>query len=166
MARRPVIGVMGAGDGARPQDIAMARDLGAAVAREGWVLLSGGRDAGIMDAVNQGARAAGGLTIGVLPTADTSHLSDAVDVAIVTGMGSARNAINVLSSDVVIACGVGGAGTASEIALALKSKKPVILLNDSEESRRYFAGIGGARVSAAETVEQAIALTRGLLSTR
>jgi len=166
MARRPVIGVMGAGDGARPQDIAMARDLGAAVAREGWVLLSGGRDAGIMDAVNQGARAAGGLTIGVLPTADTSHLSDAVDVAIVTGMGSARNAINVLSSDVVIACGVGGAGTASEIALALKSKKSVILLNDSEESRRYFAGIGGARVSVAETVEQAIALTRGLLSTR
>lgn len=166
MARRRVIGVMGAGDAARPQDIALARDLGAAIAREGWVLLSGGRDAGIMDAVNQGAHAAGGLTIGVLPTADTSHLSDAVDVAIVTGMGSARNAINVLSSDVVIACGVGGAGTASEIALALKSKKPVILLNDSEESRRYFAGIGGARVSAAETVAQAIVLARGLLSAR
>jgi predicted Rossmann-fold nucleotide-binding protein len=81
-------------------------------------------------------------------------------------MGSARNAINVLSSDVVIACGVGGAGTASEIALALKAKRPVILLNDSEDSRRYFAGIGGTRVSAAETVEQVISLARGLLSAR
>ena len=165
MARRPVIGVMGAGYGARPQDMILARDLGAAVAREGWVLLSGGRDVGIMDAVNQGARSAGGLTIGVLQAADTKHVSDAVDIAVVTGMGSARNAINVLSSDVVIACGVGGSGTASEIALALKSNKPVILLNDSEASRRYFSGIGGALISVADTVEAAIARARDLLAT-
>jgi hypothetical protein len=159
-----VIGVMGAGYGARPQDMVMARDLGAAVAREGWVLLSGGRDIGIMDAVNQGARAAGGLTIGVLRAGDTRQVSDAVDVAIVTGMGSARNAINVLSSDVVIACGVGGTGTASEIALALQSNKPVILLNDSEDSRRYFSRIGGALLSTADTVEAAIAQARDLLA--
>lgn len=42
----------------------------------------------------------------------------------------------------------------------------MILLNDSEDSRRYFAGIGGTRFSAAETVEQAISLARGLLSAR
>jgi len=40
------------------------------------------------------------------------------------------------SSDVVIACGM-GAGTASEIALALKGNKKVILLND-EESKCFF----------------------------
>jgi predicted Rossmann-fold nucleotide-binding protein len=42
-------------------------------------------------------------------------------------MGSARNCINVLSSHVVVAC-PGGAGTLSEIALALKYGKKVILL--------------------------------------
>jgi len=43
-------------------------------------------------------------------------------------MADARNLINVLSSDVVVAC-PGSAGTVSEIALALKNSKPVILLN-------------------------------------
>jgi predicted Rossmann-fold nucleotide-binding protein len=43
-------------------------------------------------------------------------------------MGSARNVINVLSSHVVVAC-PGGSGTISEIALALKYGKTVILLN-------------------------------------
>jgi len=166
MARRPVIGVMGAGDAARPQDIDLARALGAAVANEGWVLLSGGRDAGIMDAVNQGAHAAGGLTIGGLPTADTSPLSEAGDVAIVTGMGSARNASSVVARDGVMAWGRGGGGRGAETGRALKSKRPVILPNDGEDGRRYFSGIGGARVSAAETVEQAIALARGLLAAR
>ena len=49
-------------------------------------------------------------------------------------MGSARNCINVLSSQVVVAC-PGGMGTLSEIALALKYSKPVILLNYEEEKR-------------------------------
>src|SRR6185503_1104713 len=120
MKRAAVVGVMGAGDGARAEDLKTAFQLGKAVAENGWVLLSGGRNAGVMDAVNKGAKSAGGLTVGIVPEANKNSLSDAVDVGIVSGMGSARNYINVLSSDVVIACGHGGAGTASEIALALK----------------------------------------------
>jgi uncharacterized protein (TIGR00725 family) len=53
-----------------------------------------------------------------------------IRVPILTGMGSARNTINVLSSRVVVACH-GGAGTISEIALALKHGKPVILFGIS-----------------------------------
>jgi predicted Rossmann-fold nucleotide-binding protein len=45
----------------------------------------------------------------------------------VTGLGDARNAINVLSSHVVVAL-PGGPGTVSEIALALKAGRPVVLL--------------------------------------
>ena len=164
--RRAVIGVMGAGDNARPEDVATALELGEAIAREGWVLLSGGRNAGIMDAVNRGAKKAGGLTVGVVPGHDKSALSDAVDIGIVTGMGSARNYINVLSSDVVVACGHGGAGTASEIALALKSAKPVVLLNDRPESGRYFAAIAGSLVHVADSVAGAVAMIRALLSPR
>jgi hypothetical protein len=65
--------------------------------------------------------------IGILPDADTSRAAPDLDYAIVTGMGDARNLINVLTSDVVIAC-PGGAGTLSEVALALKNGKRVILL--------------------------------------
>lgn len=163
--RRFVIGVMGAGDAARQSDVGCAFELGKLIAQQGWVLLSGGRNNGVMDAVNKGAREANGLTIGVLPTGDRASLSEAVDVAIVTGMGSARNNINVLSSDVVIACGVGGAGTASEIALALKAKKPVILLNGSDESRDFFKTIGGAAVHEADGARQAIEIAKALVAT-
>ena len=163
--RRLVIGVMGAGDAARQSDVGHAFELGKLIAQQGWVLLTGGRNNGIMDAVNRGAREAKGLTIGILPTKDRASLSEAVDIPIITDMGSARNNINVLSSDVVIACGVGGAGTASEIALALKAKKSVILLNGSFESIAFFRKIGGAAVHEAETAQQAMEIAKKLLST-
>jgi uncharacterized protein (TIGR00725 family) len=126
---------MGAGENARAIDIRNAFALGSAIADEGWIVLTGGRNRGVMDAVNKGAKASGGLTVGILPTKDRRTISGAVDVAIITDMGSARNNINVLTSDVIVACGVGGAGTASEIALALKSNKFVVLFNSSKESR-------------------------------
>jgi len=39
------------------------------------VLLTGGRNVGVMDAASLGAKAANGLTIGILPTDDTSAMS-------------------------------------------------------------------------------------------
>ena len=83
---------------------------------------------GVMDASARGAHEAGGLTIGILPDADLNRASQYLDIPIVTGLGSGRNNINVLSSDVAIACH-GGAGTLSEIALAVKAGKPTILLD-------------------------------------
>ncbi len=141
----------------------MAFELGKLIAQESWVLLSGGRNAGVMDSVNKGAKAAGGLTVGIMPTKDERMISDAVDIPIITDMGSARNSINVLSCAVVIACGVGGAGTASEVALALKAKKRVILLRDTKESQMFFRKIGGNLLHTVETPEHAIALVKELL---
>jgi hypothetical protein len=164
MMRAAVVGVMGAGENARTEDLKTAFQLGKSVAENGWVLLSGGRNTGVMDAVNKGAKSVGGLTIGIVPDANKNMLSDAVDIGIVSGMGSARNTINVLSSDVVSACGRGGAGTASEIALALKSKKPVILLNDRSESVAFFNSIGGGLIHSTKNVVDTIALVRTLLA--
>jgi uncharacterized protein (TIGR00725 family) len=158
MPRRFVVGVMGAGDRARESDLALAHQLGAAIAAKGWILLSGGRNTGVMDAVNRGAHEAGGLTIGILPDNNRSAASEALDVAVVTGLGSARNYVNVLSSDVVVSCGAGGAGTASEIALALKAGKPVVLLRDRPESKAFFGAIGNGLVRTAENVEDGIEL--------
>lgn len=157
MPRRPVIGVMGAGGGASPRDCALAEALGTEIARRGWILLCGGRAAGIMDAAARGARSIdGALVIGVLPgDRDDESVSTHLDIAVFTGMGNARNAINVLSSDVVVACGTGGAGTASEVSLAIKSGRPVVLLAPSEELAGFFRSLD-PRVAIAANVPEAI----------
>jgi uncharacterized protein (TIGR00725 family) len=121
-----IIGVMGGGS-ATTADLQAAYDLGAQIAEQGWTLLNGGRNAGIMAASAKGASEKGGVTIGILPDAEPSASAPHIQIPICTGMGSARNMINVLSSDVVVAC-PGGTGTISEIALALKHGKTVITM--------------------------------------
>lgn len=58
---------MGAGDRATPQDLEIAYALGQKIAEQGWILLTGGRAVGVMDAASRGAKQANGLTIGILP---------------------------------------------------------------------------------------------------
>jgi hypothetical protein len=154
---------MGEGENATPQAIAWARRIGALIAKQGWVLLSGGRNAGVMDAVSAGAHQAGGMVVGVMPKSDTKEASEFLDIAIVTGMGSARNNVNILSSDVVIACGNAEAGTLSEIGLAFKAGKPVVFLTEDAEARRFLERIGRGLLHPAHTPDQAIALVQGLL---
>ncbi len=159
MSRRPVIGVMGGGEDASPAAVALAERLGERVAAEGWVLLTGGRDAGVMAAASRGAkRIPGSLTVGVLPSASGGVAPD-VDVAIFTGMGNARNAINALSSDVVVAIGVSGVGTASEVALALKAGKPVILVAPTAQAKAFFLSLSPTTPVVA-SAEDAIAIIR------
>ena len=142
--RRPVIGVMGAGEPS-PASRTAARELGRFIAERGWILLTGGRPEGVMAAASAGAKEVpGSLTLGILPGSSSGEGPD-VDIAVFTGMGEARNVINVLSSDVVVGCGVEGPGTISEIALALKAGKPVILLGASAPARELFAEIGPPR---------------------
>jgi len=162
--RKIVVGVMGAGHGARPSDVALAERLGELIAREGFVLLTGGRGVGIMAAANRGAkRVPSSITLGVSPSrrapaeAEEEPLPD-IDIEIFTGMGDGRNVINVLSSDVVIACGAGGAGTASEAALALKSNRPLVLLSPTPEARAFFESLG--KVYVAESADDALELVR------
>ena len=97
---RYIVGVMGPAK-ARKKDVDNARVLGELIARREWVVLTGGRDVGVMDAACQGAKKVpGSLTIGVLPSA-RERVSKYVDLAIITEMGNARNNVNVMSSNVV-----------------------------------------------------------------
>jgi uncharacterized protein (TIGR00725 family) len=80
---------------------------------------------GVMEAAAEGAAAAGGTVIGILPTADAADANAYVAIPVVTGMGEARNAIIARSADAMIAIG-GSYGTLSEIALALRFGVPVI----------------------------------------
>jgi uncharacterized protein (TIGR00725 family) len=155
---RTCIGVMGSGENGDAELLQMARDLGQAIAQQGWVLINGGRSSGVMDASALGARTAGGLVIGILPDESAARASRHLDVAIRTGMGDARNYVNVLSSDVVVAMR-GGAGTISEVALALKAGRTVVALDwDLGPIFEHFRRVG--KLLEAMDVEQALTLVR------
>lgn len=154
---------MGAGR-ASERALAAARELGRRVAEEGWVLLTGGRPLGVMAAANAGAKeVAGSLTLGIIPSV-SGGVSGDVDLAVFTGLGDARNVVNVLTSDVIVACGVEGPGTASEVALALTADKPVILLCATDAAATFFRSVAGeGRLLEADTPAEAVRLIRELL---
>jgi uncharacterized protein (TIGR00725 family) len=158
--RHVIIGVMGGGR-ADARQTEMAFRLGQLIAAQGWVLLNGGRCAGIMDASARGACEQGGLTVGILPDADARGVSPHIQIPILTGMGSARNIINALSSHVMVAC-PGGAGTLSEIALALKHGRPVILMG-MEVGDLFSAYWTSGQLKKAATPEEAIVAIKSYL---
>ena len=111
----------------------LAREVGWEIARRGAVLVCGGRG-GVMEAACQGAKEAGGTTVGILPGTERQEANPYVDLPVVTGLGEARNAIVVRTADTVIAVS-GGYGTLSEIGLALKMGRPVVGLGTWELCR-------------------------------
>ncbi len=157
--RRIIVGVMG-GAQVTVAESEMARRLGGLIAQRGWVLLNGGRNNGVMAASARGAKEHGGTVIGILPDRDTHQASPDLDYAIVTGAGDGRNLFNVLSSDVVIAC-PGSLGTLSEITLALKNGKPVILLGREVTPFERFRDEG--RLFVAGNPQEAVELVADLL---
>ena len=131
------------GSGTREHD-ECARPLGRLIASLGANLLTGG-GGGVMRAVSRaytdygGAR---GSCIGVLPCASAAertslkpgYPNEFVEIVIRTHLpfsgergtdDLSRNHVNVLSSDAIVAL-PGEAGTLSEIALALRYRKPIV----------------------------------------
>lgn len=89
-----------------------------------------------------------------------------VELAIRTHLGArgddgsgirSRNHINILSSDVVIAL-PGSAGTASEVELAIRYRRPLILLGDTARAERL-----SVPVPSTESVDEAVEFVRRTL---
>jgi uncharacterized protein (TIGR00725 family) len=110
---------------ATPGELEAAYATGRAIAGNDAVLVSGGLG-GVMEAACRGAQEAGGTTVGILP--GTEDGNPYLDITIRTGLGHARNVLVVQSADAVIAIG-GSYGTLSEIAIALKTGRPVYGIN-------------------------------------
>jgi hypothetical protein len=149
------IAIIGSSDKVSPEVEQMAEELGRGIARSGAILISGGRK-GVMEASCRGAKKENGLVVGILPkTSDQAN--QFVDICIVTDMGDARNVLNVNSADAIISV-CGGAGTLSEIALALKAGKKVIAMRLSGGVSSMMAGktIDGREVLSAENVIEAL----------
>jgi len=152
------IAVCGPGE-ASAGELALAEAVGRLLAEQGCTLVCGGLD-GAMAAASRGARQAGGATIGIIPGYDESAANPWIDHVICTGLGQARNALVVATGHAVIAVG-GGWGTLSEIALAARLGRPVVLLGGwagllkSAEGRAKLAELGG-EIVIVETPEAAV----------
>jgi uncharacterized protein (TIGR00725 family) len=120
------VAVIGPGDAAAEEDAALARQVGRLLAARGAVVVCGGL-AGVMAAACEGAADGHGLSVGLLPGRDRGAANPHLSVALPTGLGELRNGLVVGASDAVIAIG-GSWGTLSEIALAMRTGKPAVIL--------------------------------------
>jgi uncharacterized protein (TIGR00725 family) len=112
----------------------LAQDVGKQLAEKGFVIICGGLG-GVMEAACRGAKDAGGLTIGILPSDDPHDSNSFVDIPIATGMGIGRNIIIVRSAQAIVAVN-GSYGTLSELAFAMQLNKPVVGLETWDVSDR------------------------------
>lgn len=102
----------------------IAQEVGALIAKEGWILICGGKT-GVMEAACKGAKENGGLTVGILPESDSKDANAYLDVKLPTGLGYARNFLVVRAADAVIAID-GEYGTLSEIAFTFNDPRPIV----------------------------------------
>jgi uncharacterized protein (TIGR00725 family) len=151
MAESPrQVAVCGDGDPKTPHAEA-ARTAGRLIAEAGAVLLTGGMT-GVMAAASEGARAAGGLVVAVLPGGSTAAALAPAQVRIATGAGEARNVVLVRSADAVVAIG-GAFGTLSEIAIARKLRVPVV---GYQTWQAPVPGTGEPLLQQCDSIEEAV----------
>ena len=122
-SRRPQATVIGDSD-ATSELCSSAEQIGEMLARLGITVITGGRG-GVMEAACRGAAKAGGTTVGILPSSEMNDANPWCSVVIPTGLGDARNIVNVLAGDFVIALG-DSAGTLSEVCFAWIHGKPIL----------------------------------------
>jgi uncharacterized protein (TIGR00725 family) len=128
---------------------ASAEEVGRLLAGRGCTVVTGGLDE-VMSAAHRGAKAAGGVTLAILPGENREAANRWADHVVVTGIGHARNLAVAASGDAVIAIG-GSYGTIAEMALALRLGRRVVALEGAPE-------VDGALVAAtpSEAVELAL----------
>jgi uncharacterized protein (TIGR00725 family) len=169
-ARRPQATLIGDSDAA-PEQRRLAAAVGGLVADLGMTLVTGGRG-GVMEAACRAAVAAGGTTIGILPSAQMDEANRWCSIVIPTGLDHARNAITALAGDLMIVIG-GGAGTLSEIAFAWLYGRPIMTLAGSggwadeavrhaPDARRTSTITACADLAALEAAIRQICNARGL----
>ena len=126
----------GARPGNRPAYTSAARETGAMLAANGWRLVYGAGDVGLMGEVARAAQTAGGATMGVIPThlmAREQGRRDLTQVVITENMHE-RKKVMFMNSDAVVVL-PGGAGSLDEFFEVLTwaqiglHRKPIFLLN-------------------------------------
>lgn len=143
----------GAHDPVDVATLAAAYEVGQGIAAGGAALVSGGTN-GVMEAASKGARDNRGLTIGVLPGTNRGDANPYVDIALPTGLGTARNMIYTRACDAVVMVG-GGAGTLNELTVAYQAGTPIVIVEGSGgwADRIRAVLVAGRFLDERETVE-------------
>ncbi len=126
----------GARNGHDPAYQHAATDLGQAIAREGWQLVYGAGDVGLMGAVARAMQTAGGDTLGVIPVHLLQMEVGKTDLTrfVVTETMHERKKVMFMNADAIIVL-PGGAGSLDEFFEVLTWRqlglhaKPILLLN-------------------------------------
>ena len=101
-----------------------ALHAGKIAAELGLTVLTGGLS-GVMERAAEGAKLAGGETVGILPGSDHNDGNLFLDLVLPSGIGIARNVLIATACDFMLAL-PGGTGTLEELCFALDYERPVI----------------------------------------
>ncbi len=119
-----------------PNALAKAKELGAEIARQGGILVSGATT-GFPLWSAMGAKEAGGISIGLSPAAtEREHTEvyklpvDYMDILIYTGFGYPMRDILLTRSTDAVFIGCGRIGTIHEFTVAFEDGKPIGILED------------------------------------
>ncbi len=115
MTMRSICVFCGAKSGSRPEYAAAAREVGTAIAANGWRLVYGAGDVGIMGEVARAAIAAGASTLGIIPAHLLGREQGKRDLTtlIVTEDMHERKKVMFMNSDAIVVM-PGGAGSLDE----------------------------------------------------
>ncbi len=158
---RILIAVVGKGRHCPPETRQLGAEIGATIAdfRDRCLMVTGGLG-GVMEAAAVAARDRGGLTVSILPGAEsqTSAPHGAADVSIHTGLTLAvRNVVLASAADAMVAA-PGSHGTMQEMAVALDLDKPVWAVGEHPfrlPGVVYLATVGELRDRVAEFLGRA-----------
>lgn len=133
-AQRPHIGVLTPGERKTsnliPQvTLDAAEEVGREIARRGGITINDGGGSG-QEANSRGAKQAGGLTVGILPSLDKADANPYVDVPIRTGFGDGSYPLVVRATDVQIIVG-GDSTTLNQICLSYYHHRPMVVVENS-----------------------------------
>ena len=139
MTRRAHVSVVGFNDDSCTEVARQAAyRVGRSIAEEGGIVVCGGLG-GVMEAACRGAREAGGLTVGIVPSADSAQANEHCDVVVATGLGKSRDFLVAYSGDAMVVVG-GGAGTLIEVAAAYQAAKPIVAVKGTGGVADAWAG--------------------------
>ena len=136
MAVKSVCVYCGSRSGAMPAYAEAASTFGDALAQNGWRLVYGAGDVGLMGAVARAAQQAGGETFGVIPQHLVEWEVGKTDLTryVVTETMHERKKVMYMNADAIVVL-PGGAGSLDELFEVLTwrqlglHRKPIILLN-------------------------------------
>jgi len=136
---KKIIGIIGHDKHAKKIHLEIAEEVGKEIALRGGIVLCGGNNGGVPNAVAKGVKQNNGLTVGISPDSDLTNFSKYIDIPILTGMGFARNQIIAFSADALISIG-GGVGTFCEMAYGYAYSKPIVVIKGLKGLPEPFVG--------------------------